>query len=486
MASKLQSLRFALSALLAATAHAQQVNPAGALTGDPFGSGAEADPFADLVPEAKVTDDKKGRQSATHPAPRLNLRGYLESRNQLRIGADQEAISTRQRLWLEVDGILLAADATVTGREVRFFGSGGLDIDPAAADLSDDHEKVRADSEELYLTVDTADLDIIVGRQMLRWGTGDGINPLDLINPLDYRDPIASGRVDSRVPVVLGRAMLRLPTVGPLQEASFEAVLVPLAQVNQLNAPGSAWEGIILKELRAADAQGALVLADQQQPEDVWNDAEFAARLAVTAAGWDLALIGFRGNLDSPVFARDLILDASGAVIPRLTPIHPRFSAFGINVAKGLEHSTLRGELALKPDLPVMLADASAMPGYVRRSVIEGVVGVDRTFGISLYTNLQYFFTFIDDAANLVRDRYEHGVTYEVHDLFLHDALQAGVRGVASFTDQSWTFEAYSEYSLGDDWLLAASLLFFEGPEVSRFGQFTDNDMLTLRLRYSF
>lgn len=133
-----------------------------------------------------------------------------------------------------------------------------------------------------------------------------------------------------------------------------------------------------------------------------------------------------------------------------------------------------------------MLDDASAIPGYVRRCVVEGVLGMDRTFGMNLYANLQYFFTLTDDADELAGNEFDHGISYDIHDLFLHDALKAGVRGIISFSDQGWTGEIHGEYKVGDNWRLAASLLFFEGPETGRYGQFTENDMLTLRLRRSF
>jgi hypothetical protein len=111
---------------------------------------------------------------------------------------------------------------------------------------------------------------------------------------------------------------------------------------------------------------------------------------------------------------------------------------------------------------------------------------MDRTFGTNLYANLQYFFTVIDDAQELAQDRLDHGVSYDIHDLFLDDALEAGVRGIVSFSDQGWIGEIYGEYTIGDNWLLAASLLCFEGPETGRYGQFTENDIVTLRLRRSF
>jgi hypothetical protein len=483
-----------------ALSHAQQQPTSGtSLPADPFAgedlqmpaSGeVPGDPFANEPAFQKIgnADDavQKRSENTLGKAFGFDLHGYLESRNRLRTGADHKFISARQRLWLEIDGDLFPDRVRGNASQMRFFASTALDLDPAAADLSDDHDPIRVHPEEVFVTLDTDKIDVILGRKMLRWGTGDGINPLDLINPLDHRDPVASGRADTRVPVILGQTIARLHTIGPLQEATLEGVVVPLARVNKLNAPGSAWESQSLKALREAEAQGSLLLESQEEPDEFLQDAEFGLRLAVTFSGWDLALIGFFGHLDSPVFARDRVVVPGGDEIPRLTPVHPTFSAFGISFAKGLDRSTFRGELALKPNLPVMLADQTAMPGYVRRPVVEGVMGVDRTFGTNLYTNLQYFCTFIEDARDLARDRYNHGMTYEIHDLFLRDDLEAGVRGIVSFSDQGWTCEPYAELSLGDDWLVAASLLFFEGSESGSYGQFTDNDALTIRLRYSF
>lgn len=457
------------------------------MQGDPFNPNTGDDPFASEPAFQTISDDggPEDSKDKTEAPPIVDLHGYLESRKRVRT-QDGKAISTRQRLWLEAGGTFSRDWLQKSDRPMRFFASAALDLDPAAADLSDDHTLARLYAQEAYVTIDMDRTAIILGRKMLRWGTGDGINPLDLINPLDHRDPIASGRADARIPVILGQAIVQLPTFGVLQEAALEGVVVPLAQVNRLNAPGSAWESRALEALRDAQTQGGLVIGDQQRPERPLEEAEFGLRLAATFPGWDLALIGFHGYIDSPVFTRETAVVAGQPDIFRLTPVHPTFSAVGINFAKGLERSTIRGELSLKPDLPVMLDDATAIPGYVRRSVVEGVLGVDRTFGTNFYTSLQYFFTFIDDSDGLVRDGFDHGISYDIHDLFLRDALEAGVRGIVSFSDQGWTGEIYGAYKIGDNWLLAASLLFFEGSETGRYGQFSDNDMLTLRLRWSF
>ena len=60
---------------------------------------------------------------------------------------------------------------------------------------TDDKDKIYyVELNEAYLTIDTERIDLILGKKMMRWGTGDGINPMDLINPRDYRNPTASAR----------------------------------------------------------------------------------------------------------------------------------------------------------------------------------------------------------------------------------------------------------------------------------------------------
>ena len=46
--------------------------------------------------------------------------------------------------------------------------------------------------------------------------------------------------------------------------------------------------------------------------------------------------------------------------------------------------------------------------------------------------------------------------------------------------------EIFTEYKIGDNWQIAPGYMFFSGPEDSRLGQFKDNDMVYLRLKYSF
>ncbi len=225
-------------------------------------------------------------------------------------------------------------------------------------------------------------------------------------------------------------------------------------------------------------------LAGQDKPQNWFADGKYAMRLTATAAGWDFGLIGYSGACNTPVFTGSI---TDGGRV-QITPEHPRITAFGVNFAKGLERSTLRGELAIKPDYPLQKNTAAngLLPDYKKENMLEGVIGFDRTFGINRYVNLQYFAIYIPHNEMVVNPRYKHGITYEISDFFLQDDLKLGVSGIIGFSGQGWTIQPYGEYKLGDNWLLAASIFLFAGDEDGSYGQFDRRDFATLRLRWSF
>jgi hypothetical protein len=412
--------------------------------------------------------------SVKNPAQFLSIGGYLESRNQVRIKDMDDPVSLRQRVWL---------DCYLSQGQIRGFASGYFDYDPAVRDLTDDNDEIYyVELNEAYLTVDTERIDLILGKKMTRWGTGDGINPMDLINPRDYRDPIASARADARLPIILANGIFLL---GPV---TLEGVLIPKAEVNKFSLPDSPWEPKALRDMRRSAELGEIVLAPGEEPDKWFEGAEFAFRISTVWKGFDLALLCYNGYTDDPSYHRDYLTDGR----MRFTPRYHRCQAYGFNFAKGFERATVRGELAVKPGL-LFSIDSNDLSykkdsdGLAIRDLYQGVIGIDRTFFTNLYINLQFFTDLIEDGKQaLASKRKTHGITFEISDTFLDDDLTAGFRGTYYTTHEGAACEIFAEYKIGDNWQIAPGYMFFNGPKDSRLGQFTDNDMIYLRLRYSF
>ncbi len=456
------------------TVEAQQ-----SVAGDPFAETLAGDPFVENLslqqespkePEQRVLDFLK--------------KGWIESRNQFRL-RDGRAISARQRLWIETGSSFSFWSNDKKDKaalsSARFFLSGSVDSDMAAASLSDDHSDFTAAIHEAYITFEGTITDVIIGQKMVRWGTGDGINPLDLINPLDHLDPLASGRGDNRLPVLLGQAVFSLLCPNWIQEMTLEAVIVPLAKVNTLPGKGSAWEPPPLEKMRLSSEQGIFYLEGQDKPASWFEDGKYGLRFAATFDGWDLGIAGYTGMKNNPVFSGKIQDD--GSII--ITPKHPRINALGVSFAKGLNRSTIRGELAVKPSFPLQKTSAF-LPDYTRTTMIEFVIGFDRTFSLNRYVNLQYFFTCIPHSSKTINKKWEDGITFELSDLFFSDDLKLGISGIAGFSSQGISIQPYAEYKLGDHWLINASVFLFGGSDKGTYGQFDRRDFACLRLRWSF
>ena len=317
---------------------------------------------------------------------------------------------------------------------------------------------------------------------MMRWGTGDGINPMDLINPRDYRNPIASARADARLPVLLANGIFML---GPV---TVEGVLIPKAEINEFPLPNSPWEPKGLKELRKSAESGKIVLSPGEKPDDWFKDSEFALRVSTVTGGFDLALLYYNGYTDDPVYHRDFLTDGR----THFTPRYQHYRAYGFNFAKGFEMATIRGELAVKPGL--LFSIDSNDPSYstdddglVTRDLYQGVIGIDRTFFTNLYVNLQFFYDFIENSREAIAlKRKTHGLTFEISDKFLDDDLTAGFRGTYFTSNEGSACEIFAENKIDDNWTIVPGCMFFNGPKNSRLGQYGENDMIYLRLRYSF
>jgi hypothetical protein len=68
----------------------------------------------------------------------------------------------------------------------------------------------------------------------------------------------------------------------------------------------------------------------------------------------------------------------------------------------------------------------------------------------------------------------------------VRDDLNAGFRGMYFTSNDGSASEIFAEYKIGDNWQIAPGYMSFNGPNDSRLGQYSENDMICFRLRYSF
>ena len=93
---------------------------------------------------------------------------------------------------------------------------------------------------------------------------------------------------------------------------------------------------------------------------------------------------------------------------------------------------------------------------------------------------------FLDDTSNATCSSYTDGFTFLVSDKYWDSALEAGVQGTVYLSGDGLSVEIYGQYDINDHWKLTAGFLLWDGEEQTILGQYRENDMVYLKLKYAF
>lgn len=200
-------------------------------------------------------------------------------------------------------------------------------------------DPVQVESDAIFVEVldlITEGLDLRLGRQVLRWGTGDQFNPTTNLNPLDLEDPIKFGeRIATEMIVLSYTPPIEIDDEGdgpaPIDEVNLTVAVAPFFRPAQL--PESALlafsdrsqfnrlvkseqlKPLLEQEGWFLDAGGSVVYDVQvDTPEPTFENMQTGVRLGWAFYGVDMSVSWFHGFDDLPraekVYASDLYLPA--------------------------------------------------------------------------------------------------------------------------------------------------------------------------------
>ena len=357
----------------------------------------------------------------------------------------------------------------------------------------------------------TPGLDLVVGAQRLAWGTADGFNPTDRLNPYDLEDPT---RFDCRLSspaVVLGYQ------AGPVR---IELVALPLFQpaalpvesfdVTSLGDPSQVFD---LPDLRSGRSlEVGKVEMPVHPPDFTLENIQFAARISWRSPIGDLAVSYFRGfdSLPQGMGKARLTGFASMDRVDLGVPLgFPRTQVLGATY-RGHLVGTLAAwcEIAVVfPEEAVLLADATQLDQLVRLSLLEAVpdpipsmtmqqdtpyVNAIAGFEVDLpgggYLNVQYLYGFLTErsAADL-----HHYVLLALRWRFLDGRLALSARAGVEVADLEpgglgWMASGGLAYLHGDAVEVELGASFQGGQERSTLYVYRNLSNLRLRVAVKF
>jgi len=437
----------------------------------------------------------RGDDALVPAEPRLHVTGYLENDTAYRVESPLTFQKSQSRLFLDLEDRLTDS--------LRVRASGWLLYDPLAYLVARGHDfpdkpvnrwqigdsrHVEAELRELTLDwsghLGPARLDVRLGEQQVVWGQSLGLRVLDIVNAQDFREFILEDFNDARTPLV------GLNVESWLAGWTLQTIVFPSFEPNQL--PASTSEFALNPLLPGFLPSFATIFAPplvsppfaavNQQPEikpPSWQlgTVAYGFRLAHTVRGVDLGLYFHDAYDPAQTWNRriEFVPVAGLGTVPLnvLRAEHVRVRTLGGSFSTSTGSFTIWGEGTLAFGRSFVVDDLSNPNGFVQRSDLHSVIGVDWSGWDRLFANVQWI-----EAVVL---GHEKTMPLDAWQTFFTLLLRFNLRNETVFP-QLFVLYGVNEHDLllrpGVEWkvtdrlALSAGLDLFTGPSSGFFGQY--------------
>ena len=258
-----------------------------------------------------------------------------------------------------VDGTLPVAAAEVALTLSGEVGSGFFPDASYSATTLASYDAATGGStlelDEARVTAYLGDFELTAGKLRRAWGSTDGVNPVDLLNPSDMRFPPEASKL--AVPMLHG--------IYYADGMNIELALLPVFVPSTL--PGPAWRPTVSPDLPPGITLVGTLPALEHRPEAELSNVQFGVRAGMPLARFDVSATYFRGFRSQPT--------VSARLEPTATPgqmlLQPILSYDRVNVL-GVDFSGVVGDVVLRGEAAYTIADAPAAGGVTPLLLLLG------------------------------------------------------------------------------------------------------------------
>ena len=396
--------------------------------------------------------------------------------------------------------ILFAKDIDFTGMLRSYTGArlseGDVPITEQTADIKmegwgeDTHimlnpyAYIGADGEpeigmrEAYLDLYFPSMDIRVGKQAIVWGEAEGAFITDIVSPQDLRSFILADFAEIRMGVPAVKADYY---AGPL---TFEAVWLPRFVPTDQPDSESIWSTDQLKMMNNAD---------QDMPGDDLENSEFFGKVSYFGAAFNGELMAGYAWDDNPILEGNIDLPTG---TPTLTAQYERYTVVGGSFSTTIGSVVLRSEAAAYLDRAFTAIETPGPPTRTlatsKHHQLHGLAGLDWSL-LGVDMSSQYILQYIHDYdAALMSEEYDHTLTFRMRDSNMAETLTWELFTYVGFDPEDIENSTDAllrpslTYSMEDGVEIETGAEIFLGDESGKFGQYEDNTMAYVSLRWYF
>ena len=332
---------------------------------------------------------------------------------------------------------------------------------------------------EAYLDIYFPSVDVRIGKQQIIWGKADGVFITDIVSPKDLREFILPDFDEVRMGITSVKADYY---VG---DNTFEVVWIPAFVPDKFPEPGSIWK----PQLPTFPAPFRFD-SSRMVVEKSLENSEFFAKFSVLSRLVDFELMAGYAWDDDPVIhvvKHVTRLDSQRIRLDSLTlyPEYHRLEIGGGSFSTTLGPVVLRGEGAFYSGKYFNTQDPGALESVVEKNYLHYLVGVDYTL-MGWHLSGQFIQRAILDYEDSIKeDEFSSMATFLADKKFWNETLDIKFFAYYDFNGESSLLRPSVAYDLADGFNILVGANVFTGTE-GLFGQFTNNDMVYVKVKYSF
>ncbi|MFQ5588242.1 MAG: DUF1302 family protein [Nitrospiria bacterium] len=356
---------------------------------------------------------------------------------------------------------------------------------------------------ELYLDARFKNVDLRIGKQIVRWGVVPGARVTDEINPFDFGEFILREMEDRFIPLVMVKADF-FPA-----DARFELIWITEVAPHKPAPAGSEFEQFqILPNFVAPES---FLDHSLNLKTDAFENTEIAGRLVQNFGGWEVGFTAFYHWDDFPASFRTIegAGDNPFSNLPEVdfAPRMNRITTVGTTLTTSFGRMVLNAEFAYvfgklfgtlldteaaaaaeaDPD-----SDQTSLLGELKRDFMKYAVGLDFAF-LGADMSVQFIQQFIPgwDPA-ILQDRIDTVAAHFVRKTFMNEQLVTRMLTLYFINEADFLFRPALEARLTDNVkVIFGSDIFLgdRGEQVGQFdfiGFFKDSSRVYLEIGYSF
>ncbi len=337
------------------------------------------------------------------------------------------------------------------------------------------------DLREAYLDIYFDQLDLRLGKQQIVWGKADGMFITDIVSPKDLEEFLLRDFEEIRTGVTSIKANYYLGN------NTFEAVWIPTFTPTILPDESSIWSRIpefifpvtideSQKELkeRVENSEGFIKYSGMSS----FLDYEIMAGIM-----WD----------DDPTLHISPIME-SGIPIPGsllVTPKHHRLTLAGGSFSAQQGGFIFRGEGAYYRGKQFSANNTLGQPfDLLEKDYVHYLIGTDFSIGTTRFSTQYVQRAIMDYDILIIQEEFDNTMTFLANRTFFQETLTLQLFSYVGLNNKDALVRPSFSYDLADGFeILGGANIFVrnnDSENAGLFGYYDDNDMVFLKVKYSF